>query len=86
MQYKDHTFTFEGYNFCATYETSANGVEIEELLLESGIDDELIPVTDKDRLTRMQEHLEHKHGFEIECYKPRERYENINSGTYRPGI
>ena len=50
MKHTDYEFTFEGFNFMATFKLYPNGVSVTELLLESNIDDELIPVTDLQRI------------------------------------
>jgi hypothetical protein len=65
MKHTDYEFTFEGYNFMATFKLYPNGVLVTELLLESGIDDELIPVTDFKRIDIVEKHLAEKFKEEI---------------------
>ena len=57
MKHTDYEFTFEGFNFMATFRIYPNGVSIAELLLESNIDDELIPITDFKRIDIIENHL-----------------------------
>jgi hypothetical protein len=66
MKHTDYEFTFEGFNFMATFKLYPNGVSVTELLLESNIDDELIPVTDLQRIYLIENHLAEKFKAEIE--------------------
>ena len=66
MKHTDYEFTFEGFNFMATFRIYPNGVSIAELLLESNIDDELIPITDFKRIDIIENHLAEKFKAEIE--------------------
>ena len=86
MKKTDYEFTFEGFKFIATFSIYPNGVDIESCDMESGIDDELIPITDSKRLTLLTKHLDEKFSEEIESMNDSyTRGEAMESHTFRPG-
>lgn len=81
MKHTAYTFTFQGFNFCADFAVTGNGIEIQELLLESGIDDEMIEIKDQLRLDLVTEFLTDKFFDEIDNI--REEWEWEQSYTSR---
>jgi hypothetical protein len=88
MKKTDYEFTFEGFNFMANFEIDAGGLHLTGLWLESGIDDELIEVTEIWRLALVERHLSKVFKNEIDlCIygEPIETAEPNTSSTFRIG-
>jgi len=81
----DYTFTFEGFNFCANFEIDAGGLHLTDLWLESGIDDELIPVTQLWRQGLVERHLSELFKDDILNSDTEYYREDNTSSTFRPG-
>jgi hypothetical protein len=85
MKKTDYTFTFEGFSFVADFQIFENGIDLQDAWIESGIDDELIPITDIKRLQILEKHLEQVFKDEMNPNKEIER-EVCDSSTFRPGV
>jgi hypothetical protein len=86
MKKTDYTFTFEGFSFVADFQIFENGIDLQDAWIESGIDDELIPIKDIKRLHILEKHLEQVFKDEI-LNSDTEYYRECNtSDTFRPGV
>jgi hypothetical protein len=88
MKKTDYTFTFEGFSFVADFQIFENGIDLQDAWIESGIDDELIPIKDIKRLHILEKHLEQVFKDEIDILNSNTEYyrECNTSDTFRPGV
>jgi hypothetical protein len=83
----DYFFKMDGFAFMADFEVGKNGVDISGLWLESGIDDEMIEITEGWRILIAEKHLTKEFKEDIDILNSdKEYYRECNtSDTFRPG-